>query len=128
MKVLDTTFLIDLLRGNRNTLKILKKREILLTTQINMYEILRGFFINKSSKKKLLEVNEFFDNIRLLNFDDTSLIKSAEISADLINKGQIISDCDCMTAGIALSNGITEIVTKNVKHFEKIKGIKVIKY
>jgi tRNA(fMet)-specific endonuclease VapC len=128
MKVLDTTFLIDFMRGSEKTLKIAKSKEILLTTQINMYEVIRGLFLQNISSSKIMEVLEFFENIRVLPLDDAAIIKSAEISAELIKKGKIISDCDCMTAGISQSKGINTIVTNNIKHFQRIKGIKTEKY
>ncbi|HIH42768.1 TPA: type II toxin-antitoxin system VapC family toxin [Candidatus Woesearchaeota archaeon] len=128
MKVLDTTFLIDLIRGQKDTAKIMDSNEPLLTTQINMYEVIRGMFIRNVSEEKYLQISEFFDQIRLLSLDDNSIIKSAEISSELIKNGQFIGDADCLTAGIALSNGVTTIVTRNVEHFKRIKGIKVESY
>ena len=128
MKVLDTTFLIDLLRGQKDTAKIMDSNEPLLTTQINMYEVIRGMFIRNVSEEKYLQISEFFDQIRLLSLDDNSIIKSAEISSGLLKNGQFIGDADCLTAGIALSNGVTTVVTRNVEHFKRIKGIKVESY
>ncbi len=128
MKVLDTTFLIDLIRGKKETAEIMGLKEPLLTTQINMYEVIRGMFIRNISEEKYLQISEFFDQIRLLPLDDNSIIKSAEISSELLKKGEFIGDCDCLTAGIALSNGITTVVTRNVDHFKRIKGIKVETY
>ena len=128
MKVLDTAFLIDILRGKEETSKILKSQEHLLTTQINMYEVIRGLFLRNLSQEKYIEIKELFENIRLLSLDDNSIIKSAEISSELLKQGQVIGDCDCLTAGIALSNGITTIVTRDAEHFKRIKGIKVETY
>jgi len=128
VKVLDSTFLIDLLRGKKEVLKIVDSKEPLLTTQINMYEVIRGFFLRRVPPSKFIEINELFENIRVLPLDDSAIIKSAQISSDLIKKGFTISDCDCMTAGIALSKGIHKIVTRNVKHFKRIKDIKVELY
>jgi len=128
MKVLDTTFLIDLLRGDKNTLKIANSKDILLTTQINMYDVVRGLFLQSVSPSKMMRALELFENIRVLPLDDSAVIKSAEISARLAKKGQIISDCDCLTAGIALSNGVRKIVTRNIKHFRRIKDVDVEKY
>lgn len=128
MKVLDTTFLIDVLRGEKETLRILNSKELLLTTQINMYEIIRGLFIKRISDDKFREIIQTFEDIRLLSLDNRAIIKSAEISAQLIKRGTTISDCDCMTAGIALSNGINTIVTRNAEHFKRINEIKVESY
>ncbi|MBI2564561.1 type II toxin-antitoxin system VapC family toxin [Candidatus Woesearchaeota archaeon] len=128
MKVLDTTFLIDVLRGEKETLKILNSKDLLLTTQINMYEVIRGLFIRKISDERFREVIHTFDDMRLLSLDNRAIIKSADISAQLVKKGAIISDCDCMTAGITLSNNINTIVTRNIEHFKRINGIQVETY
>ena len=128
MKVLDTTFLIDLLRGKKETLPIINSKEHLLTTQINMYEVIRGLFLKNISSSRFRDVIETFEDIKVLSLDNRSIIKSAEISSELIKKGNMISDCDCLTAGIALSNGVNNIVTKNVKHFDRIKDIKAETY
>ena len=64
-----------------------------------------------------------FENIRVLQFDEQAVVKSAQISSDLINKGMKVPDSDCIIAGIALNKGISIIVTRNVKHFERMKAI-----
>ena len=128
MKLLDSTFLIDLLRGKPETKKIIEENETLLTTQINMYEVITGLFFKGISSAKFLHAKELFEDIHVLQLDDNAIIRSADISAELMKKGQIIEDCDCLTAGIALSNGVNKIVTKNVKHFKRIKGIEVVTY
>lgn len=128
MKVLDTTFLIDFLGGDKATVKIAESKELLLTTQVNMYEIIRGVFLGDNPSSDLLRAKEVFENIRVLQLDDNGIIKSAEIFADLVKKGKMISDFDCITAGIALSKGATTIVTKNIDHFKRIKGLIVESY
>lgn len=128
MKLLDTTFLVDLLRGKRETMKVMNSGEPLLTTQINMYEVIKGLFLNNITSSKLAEVIEMFDNIRVLPFDDNAVIKSAEIYSNFTKKGLEIHNFDCMIAGIALSKNINKIVTKNIRHFKKIKGIQVETY
>ena len=128
MKILDSTFLIDLLRGDKSTLKIIQKKENFLTTQINMYEVIRGLFMRNMSPKKLLDGMTLFEEIRVLPLDDSAVVKSAEISAELIKKGKTLADCDCLIAGIALSKGVSTIVTRNTNDFKRIKGIKVQSY
>lgn len=125
MKVLDTTFLIDLSRGNKDALKLIESKSPLLTTQINMYELIRGLFLRGMSLPKLREVMEVFEDLRVLSLDNNSIIKSAEISAELIKSGKEISDCDCLTAGIALSKGVDIVVTRNQEHFKRIRGMRV---
>ena len=54
--------------------------------------------------------------------------KAAEIYDSLDSKGLRIDDNDVLICGIMLTNGIKKILTKNVKHFEKIKEIEILKY
>lgn len=128
MKILDSTLLIDLIRGKEEALKVVEKNETFLTTQINMFEVIRGLFLRKVSKEKLPQTINLFSEIRVLPLDDKAMIKAAEISSQLYHKGNIIDDCDCLIAGIALSNGIKEVITRDVEHFRRIKGIKVETY
>ena len=128
MKLLDSTFLIDLLKGKKETQPIINTKQYFITTQINMYEVIRGLFMHKAPQEYIRRCFELFEDIRVLPLDDNALIKAAEISATLMNEGRDISDCDCLTAGIALSKGITTIVTKNVKHFQRIQNLKVETY
>lgn len=128
MKVLDTTFLVDVIRGKKETEEIMKSNDALLTTQINMYEVLEGFFLKSITSQKYMEIIELFDNVRVLPLDDSAIIQAARLSASLSKQGNTIADCDCLIAGIVLSKGITTIVTKNVKDFEKIKGLEVETY
>lgn len=128
MKVVDTTFLIDVIRGKKETETLLNSNTPLLTTQLNMYEVLEGFFLKKITQSKYIEIMQLFDNIRVLPLDDNAIIEAAKISSSLIKEGKTIADCDCLIAGIMLSKGITTIVTKNMKDFEKIKGLEVETY
>jgi len=128
MKVLDSTFLIDLLRGKKETLAVINSKGPLLTTSVNMYEVIRGLFLRNMNPEKFAKASALFENINLLPLTENGIIKSAEISSSLIKKGTIVSDCDCLTAGIALSHDIFTIVTRNVKHFKRMEGIKVESY
>jgi hypothetical protein len=74
------------------------------------------------------DAKELFENIRVLSLDDNAVIKSADIYAEMVKKGNEISNTDCLIAGIALSNGVNSIVTKNISHFSRIKGLKVESY
>ena len=128
LKLLDTTFLIDLLRGKQEAIKIARSKELFLTTQINIYEVMKGMFLRNVSSRKFLDIQELFENIRVLPLDDAGLIKSAEISSFLTKKGLFVADSDCLIAGITLSKGVSTIVTKNIDHFSRMKGIEVEQY
>ena len=128
MKLLDSTFLVDVLRGRKETLELIDSEETLLTTQINMYEVIKGLFLKNITSSRFAKVMRVFDNIRVIPLDDNAVIKSAEIFSDLAKKGSEVHNFDCMIAGIALSNGVNKIVTRNKNHFKRIKEIKVESY
>jgi predicted nucleic acid-binding protein len=128
MKVLDSTFLIDLLHGDTATKKIAMSEEVLLTTQINMFEVLTGIFYHQNPKKEVLKALELFENMRMLELNDNEIINAAKINADLTKKGLKIDDNDCLIAGIILAHNIETLITRNTKHFKSIKGIKVETY
>ena len=128
MKVLDTTFLIDLLDGDKSTIELIDNEGFLVTTQISIYELLRGLFYENAPMDQVRRTIDILGELRVLPFDDNSLIRSAEVSAKLIKEGKRIPDCDCMIAGTALANGIKTIVTRNKDHFSRIKGITVETY
>lgn len=133
MKLVDTTFLIDLSRNDRDAIKKafdLDKDPAVFCTEISVYEVVMGIYAIKEIDhvKKLEKLEDMFRRFHLLGLDHLSSIKSAEIAGGLIRGGKIISDTDCMIAGIALTNGISTIITRDKEHFERIKGIKVESY
>jgi tRNA(fMet)-specific endonuclease VapC len=128
MKVLDTTFLIDLLDGKKETLNIIESEGPLFTTQINMYELIRGLYLEKTSDEDIKKSMHLFESITVLPFDNFAALKSAEIFARLIKKGLRIPNGDCMVAGTTISKGFATVVTRNVKDFKRIKELKVESY
>ncbi|MEK6921300.1 MAG: type II toxin-antitoxin system VapC family toxin [Nanoarchaeota archaeon] len=55
-------------------------------------------------------------------------LRAGEIAGTLIKQGQQIEGTDALIAAIALTNGISEIITANKDHYERIPGIKVVGY
>ena len=133
MILLDTSFLIDLLRQRKNAINKaveLVNRDKLATTYVNIYELLIGVYSGKDAnyEEKLKTVENLTEKIDILTLEKDSTIKSAKIGGELMLKGQIIGDIDNMIAGIVLSNGISTVITRDKEHFERIKGIKVESY
>ena len=133
MKLLDSTFLIDIIRKKLEALSKLTewKHEKIYTTRINVFEVVSGAFSIKSEKDRevrLSEISVILHGLSILDLDEKSTLKSAEIFGELNRRGTPIEPNDCLIAGIALSNGITTIITKNTEHFKRIVGIKVEGY
>ena len=133
MILLDTTFLIDLLRKKRNAISKaieITTRDKLSTTYINIYELLIGIYSIKGidKEKKLQDVEKLIEKLEVFTLEKESTINSVKIGGDLILKGQVIGDTDNMIIGIALTNGITTIVTRDMEHYKKVKEIILINF
>jgi len=133
MILLDTTFLIDLLRKRENAIKKaveLSGKNRLATTYVNIYELLLGVYSVEGIdyEKKLQDAERLLEKLEILILEKQSAIISAKIGGALSLEGQMIGDVDNMIAGIALANNISTIVTRDKEHFQRIKGIRVEGY
>jgi predicted nucleic acid-binding protein len=127
---IDSDCIIDFLKGKEEAVKVVEEnKHQLITTEINIFEIYFGIF-NKLfiSEKELNSANGLFESINNLPFKNNCGKRAAEIITSLIKKGKIIQQNDSMIASILLENKIESIITKNVKHFSLIKGLKIINY
>ena len=127
---LDTDTLIDLFKGDKKLKEIMGfQNEPISITIINYQEIMFGLDLEKSNHKEEKEYYEtLFDNFIIFSLTKESSKKASEIFWNLVHKGENIGKFDSMIAGIFLINGVNKIITKNIKHFEKIPGIEVISY
>ena len=137
MILADSTFLIDAIRKDARVKPFLLAHsdEILFTTEINVFELYLGLYSIKTlennpslMKKRLSHLEELLFRFQILPFGRKEAIQAAKILGHLISQGNVIEFRDGLIAGIALSNGITTILTKNLDHFSRIEGVKVITY
>jgi len=131
MVCLETTFAVDLLRGN----KIAKEKltflesigEKLTIASPTIAELISGAILNPKNKNERENVIGLISSFNVLSLDKDSAIKSGEIEAELIRRGEPIQTDDIMIGAIALQNN-EALVTRNKKHFERIKGLKIEEY
>lgn len=133
MKLLDTTLLIDVLRERPGTEEVLRRfaGEQIFTTRINVFEVLSGVFSladNTVLNRRLQEAHTLFSKITVLELDQTTALRAAQVAGMLNQQGKPIEAGDCLIAGIALANGVETIVTRNARHFEGIPGLTVETY
>ena len=131
MIVADTTLLIDFLRGKKEAIDILQNTQSkgLYTTEINLFELIIGTYAKKQEPEKDVEkIFAMLAQFIVLPLERRATIKAGEIAGTLIKRGQQIEQTDVLIAAIALTNGISEIITANKAHYERIPGIKVVGY
>ena len=128
MKFLDTSFLIDVLRKHtpaKTLLDDLDKEGPHVINTIVAHEFLVGAFGATNSEMELKARNNLLSRVVILDFDLAAANRSARIEADLRAKGVMIGGADILIAGTMISRGISTIVTKNIRHFEKIPQINI---
>lgn len=127
MKILDSDFIIGVLQGDRDALEKLKAMadsgEDLATTVVNAQEVLYLPFM-RDEVGEVEACVKMLESMRVLSYEYPSPIFVVKISVGLKKRGEGIGDLDEMIAGICMRHGAT-IVTRNVKHFSRVKGLKV---
>lgn len=129
--LVDSTFLIDLLHEDKGAVSFVVAHQDVpfFTTEINVFELVSGVYATKINTQKHLEqAFALLSRIIILPLDRKATLQAGKIAGELIQQGQRIEDADCLIAGISLSNGLREIVTRNKDHFERIKEVKVVAY
>lgn len=132
MICLDSTFLIDFFRVESDA--VAKFKEILLkdkviTTAVNAAELIMGLYDTKGvQEKQVAAARSLLSKITVLKLDLAAVMKASEIKADLMRKGSMVNDSDVLISAIMLLNGCSAILTRDVKDFERISGIRVITY
>ena len=127
---LDTSAIIDIFKGNEKIRRFLENnKEPLSATIISYLELFFG--LNPENPRHVAEgkyYNEFFKSLYNIDLTKDSCEEASRIFWRLKKEGKVIEQFDCVIAALFLTNGIDRILTKNPKHFEKIKQLDVISY
>lgn len=130
MPVLDSSFIVDLLRGNEEALKKLAEMEdeytSLSTTEINVLELYRGAYCSMKIHQNLEKIKEILECFHILELEEPVYEVFASLSASLLSGGKAIGAFDELIAAITLCHN-EKIVTRD-NHFKKIPEIDVIIY
>jgi tRNA(fMet)-specific endonuclease VapC len=125
MILLDSSVLIELFRtpDKEKTLfyKLASIESDFAISIITHYEIFTG-----SNDKQDPFWAEFLDAIEILNFDIKSSEEAVKIYKQLKKTGKMIDLADILIAATSISNDIP-IATLNLKHFERINGLEILK-
>lgn len=129
MVCVDSDVLIDFLNNEKYAVSLMRKfeesGELIKTTSINSFEILNGV-AGLQDKEKFYKILNFLNNLTIFNFTFDNSKKAAEIFSDLKSKGSIIEMADIIIASICIENQ-EPFLTRNTKHFSRIKELKLEK-
>ena len=126
--ILDTSFLVDVLRGweraAKKTKEIEESGEDLFITTISVFELWQGLY--NAQPKELEKVNRLLSGLETLNLESNEAKLGGKIHSALRKKGRPIEPQDSMIAGIALHHN-QAVLTKD-EYFSRIKDLKVEYY
>ena len=126
--VLDSTVLIDFLRGDPEQTSFVQEHELLgtlFTTVINAFELYIGAYRCQQKENNLRLVKELLSRLQILPLHPDIAQRAAEICAQLERDGNAIDFKDLLVGIIALDAGCS-VKTDNKKHFNRIPGLKVV--
>jgi len=126
--VLDTDFLIAVLRGDstaKSKMQELDHQGPQATAAMVVRELLAGALRSQKPKVNQRKVEQLLSSLAILPFNSKAARYSAQIDTRLIEKGELVPLGDIVIAASALAHGLTTIVTRNTKHYFRIKEIKV---
>ncbi|MBI2580289.1 PIN domain-containing protein [Candidatus Woesearchaeota archaeon] len=130
MACLETSFLIDLLRGKESVRQLkdeLDRTETsLLIAAPSLMELWSGAHFAKASTAEKEKIAALAESFEVLPLDASSAKEAGEIEADLLARGVTIQAEDVMIAGIARLHG-QKVVTRD-NDYVRIPGLKILKY
>jgi tRNA(fMet)-specific endonuclease VapC len=133
MKVLDTAVLIDIDRGNNDTLDKVRrldeggKHAISIVSVTELYLGLEKKYEEgtKEYKRATDDIERLISRFEVLSIDRSVAVTGARIIADLQSRGEPLHDLhDVYIGATARSRQIT-LLTPNLSHFERIEDLNV---
>ena len=131
MVCLDTTFIIDVLRGNQEAKRLLD--ELMTTSDTTsiaaptLMELRTSIVLNTRATQGDQFINKIKASSILLPLDHESATRAGDIEAALILAGETLPPVVIMIGAIALQHNEV-LLTRNVKHFKRIPGLSVRSY
>ncbi len=117
---LDTDVVIAILNDEERAAKVLdtiEDTEVFITT-ITLFELLLR-------ETNLEPIEQLRERVQLLPFDEIASRKASYLFKDLRKKGKITDIRDVFIAATIITNQCS-LTTFNRKHFEHIKGLKLV--
>lgn len=123
--LIDTDILSYFLKGNKrvadNFELYLREYPKITISEITYFEILAGLTF-KRADRQIEQFESFVSTCDILKLSTASIRTSANIYAELRNKGVTIGTPDLLISGITISNEMT-LVTNNQKHYQPISRL-----
>lgn len=127
----DTSFLLDVLRGDEAAIERLELLERSNTPEkvasITVCELHEGVARSNRSDQEREQVLDVLQSKPVVSADHAIMRLAGELRGELISDGSVIDREDCIIAATALDLG-EPVLTGNESHFSRIPGLDVRTY
>lgn len=124
MYLIDTDICIQFMRNERNVVDFISRLSDVKISIISLSELFFGIYNSQNLEKHKKTLADFLNGVSVLDLDFPVANNFGKIKAKLKSKGSFTGDFDMVNAAFALTYGLT-IVTRNIKHYEKIEWIRI---
>ena len=129
--IADTSFLIDIMKSDKEAIKkaeeIEKNGNTIAVTSISIFELFVGVTLSIKQDRVRNKINRILKGLPIISFDEDSAIEAGKIFAQKRKNGMLIDPEDSMIAGIC-SRRNEILITRNIKHFNDIEGLRIESY
>jgi predicted nucleic acid-binding protein len=124
--LLDADWVIQALAGHRPTLGTISRLadDGVAVSWITVGEVYEGAFKSRDPQAHLGAFRTFLLAFPILDLDDPTMERFAEVRGHLRRRGELIPDFDILLGAVALRQDLT-VLTYNVRHLRRIPGLKV---
>jgi predicted nucleic acid-binding protein len=128
---LDTSICVDVLRTNgpQKSFELFEsfsdEKNTGIISVITIAELSAGAALSQRNNA-MKKTEELLAYVRIVELDESVAMAGGKIYAKLSTAGRKIEFNDCLIAATAQSLGMSEIVTRNCDHFNRIDGCSAI--
>lgn len=124
--LVDTDWIIHYLYGVAPIVEKLQtlQKEGLAVSIISLAELYEGVYFSKDSKAAQKGIDDFLRNVSVVDINEEICQIFGRERGRLRKQGNIIGDFDLLIASTSLNFDLT-LLTNNLKHFERIEGLRI---
>jgi tRNA(fMet)-specific endonuclease VapC len=131
MVVLDTDFVIDLMRGHPGAVahleNLLERPDPAGISAITVMQLYHGVARVDLEEEERDRVEAALKGMTVYDMTRPIAVRAGLVDGELMRRGEPIDPADVIVGATALHRG-EPVVTRNKKHFGRMKGLKVIGY
>jgi tRNA(fMet)-specific endonuclease VapC len=133
MICLDSSFVIDYLKGVPEALRVFEQHEEeeFVLTELCVFEVGIGYFSLLSKTKNtemFLQFIDFASTFTILPMTNLFAFDAAAYYTRLKSTGRTFGITDCLIAGVMNANKVNKIITRDTEHYQRLPHLEVITY